>query len=596
MKGFARPDFVTSPGTTVGYVLAAVLIVALASAVRILLFGELGRGTAYLTYYPAVVLAALYGGARSGLLATGLSGLLCFFWIQKGYMSTVESMAMGVFLFSCVMISGIAEAMRRAQAQAREAQMKAESANRAKSDFLARMSHELRTPLNAILGFTNILRGDSAIPEKQQQLLHIVNTSGEHLLAMINDVLDMAKIDAGRMEVVESAVDLHEMGREIIQLMTARSERKGLLLKHDVAANCPQYVQCDPNKLRQALLNLLGNAIKFTEQGQVILRLASRPGDSPQHLRLVIEVEDSGNGIPAADQAAIFEPFVQARGNQNQKGTGLGLGITRRFVELMGGTISLRSEPGVGSVFRIELPVRSADKTDTPTVNSSSRVIRLAPGQSECRVLIVEDQMENWALLQHILEVVGFQVRVAQNGLEGVAAFAEWQPQLIWMDVRMPVMDGLEATRRIRMLEGGDKVRILAVTASVFAEERDRILSAGMDDLLMKPYRPDAIYDAMERFLGVSFIRGNHADAPPQTPDRLDAAQLADLPAGMRDELRSVLLTLDAAKINDVIRRIAETDPGLAEVLSHQANRYDFTAILEALNIGGEASMRGATL
>jgi signal transduction histidine kinase/CheY-like chemotaxis protein len=574
-----------SPAANARYFLAALLIVALASGVRMLFFGDLGRGTTYLTYYPAVVLAALYGGVRSGLLATAVSGLLCFFWIQKGYMSSVESMAMGVFLFSCAMISGIAEAMRRAQALAREAQAKAEAANLAKSAFLARMSHELRTPLNAILGFTNILRRDRATPQGQQQILDIVNRSGEHLLTLINDVLDMAKIDSGHMEVDAADFDLRELTRDVIEMMCVRAEGKGLLLKQDIAADCPQFVRSDAKKLRQVLVNLIGNAIKFTDHGHVIVRLSVLAGDASQRLHLGIEVEDSGIGIAAADQAGIFEPFIQAGDGRNQKGTGLGLAITRRFVELLGGTLGVRSEPGKGSIFRIEVPVGLAQTADGNPVAASSSVIGLAPDQPDYRLLIVEDQMENWLLLQHILESVGFQVRVAQNGLEGIAAFADWRPHLIWMDIRMPVMDGLEATRRIRALEGGAEVKILAITASVFTEERDRILAAGMDELVRKPYRAEEIYDALARFLGVRFVESStlpgtdHAAEPPGLlPGTMDS-----LTEPLRGELEAALITLDSTRIATVIERIGMHDARLGMTLQNLAGQLNYSAILHGL-------------
>lgn len=585
MNVFTRifPDGSAAENTR--YFLVALLIVAVASGVRILFFGELGRGTAYLTYYPAVVLAALYGGVRSGLLAAAVSGLLCYFWIQRGYMSAVESMAMGVFLFSCVMISGIAEAMRRAQAHAREEQAKAEAANLAKSAFLARMSHELRTPLNSILGFTEIIQRDPAIPAAQQRILKIVNRSGEHLLALINDVLDMAKIDAGRMDVEESAFNLRELIREVIEIMAVRAEGKGLLLKQGIASDCPHFVRSDAAKLRQVLLNLIGNAIKFTERGHVMIRLSALPGEGRQRMRLVIEVEDSGIGIAEVDQADIFEPFVQAEGSQQQKGTGLGLAITRRFLDLLGGTISVRSESGKGSLFRIELTVDIVDAADQAAAAPQRHVAGLAPDQPEYRLLIVEDQIENSILLRHLLEPLGFQVRVAENGLEGVAAFSEWQPHLILMDVRMPVMDGLEATRRIRALDGGNEVRILAITASVFAEERDRILAAGMDDLIRKPYRPEEIYDSLVRFLGVRFIEADTMAGSDSTAAAASLAQgaLADLPAPLGAELEAALVTLDGARIDDAIARIGTHDAGLGKKLSDLAGELNYSAILQGL-------------
>jgi signal transduction histidine kinase len=264
--------------------LVAVLIIAIASGIRAAFFGGLGRGTAYLTYYPAVVLAALYGGLPSGLLATAVSAFLSFFWIHKGFMSPVEWMAMGVFLISCSMISGIAEAMRRAEVRAKQAQEKAEAANLAKSKFLASMSHELRTPLNAILGFSRLMHDDAGFSEEQRKTLDIINRSGEHLLTLINDVLDMAKVEAGRLSVENTLLDLGGMVRDITDLLRVRAEEKGLQLLLDQSSDFPRFVRADGAKLRQVLINLVGNAVKFTEQGGVTLRLNARPADEPKRL------------------------------------------------------------------------------------------------------------------------------------------------------------------------------------------------------------------------------------------------------------------------------------------------------------------------
>ena len=237
------------------------------------------------------------------------------------------------------------------------AQEKAEAANRAKSVFLANMSHELRTPLNAILGFSNLMRNDASVSAEQRQTLDIINRSGEHLLGLINNVLDMAKIEAGRTAVENTVFDLHAMMRDIADLMRQRAEAKGLTLTLEMAEGLPRVIVADEGKLRQVVLNLVGNAVKFTSQGGVTLRLASRPLGESHRVTLVIEVEDSGDGIAAEDQQRIFEPFVQLGHKSDQKGTGLGLTITRQFVELMGGVIRVESAPGKGSKFRVEVPV-----------------------------------------------------------------------------------------------------------------------------------------------------------------------------------------------------------------------------------------------
>jgi signal transduction histidine kinase/CheY-like chemotaxis protein len=531
------------------------------------------------------MLAALYGGLHSGLLATAIAALLCFFWIQKGYMSPVESMAMGVFLLSCTMISFIADAMIRAKARAKEEKEKAEAANLAKSKFLASMSHELRTPLNAILGFSHIMRDDIHRSAEDRKTLDIINKSGEHLLTLINDVLDMAKVEAGQLSIENTLLDLGEIVRDVIDLMRGRAEDKGLQLLLDQSSEFPRFVKSDGAKLRQVLVNLVGNAIKFTERGGVTLRLNARPTDATQRLLLIAEVEDSGVGITAEDQERIFDPFVQASSLTLQKGTGLGLAIARTYMEHMGGQVSVESTLGKGSIFRMEVPVERAEESEVRGAEIKRQlVLGLEPGQPECRILIVEDQMENWLLLRRLMEGAGFSVRVAENGKEGVEAFHEWRPHFIWMDIRMPIMDGLEATRRIRALDGGREVKIAALTASVFKEERDKVMAAGMDDFVRKPYRSEEIFDCLVRQLGVRFVYEASTMAAaiaPTTP--LSPEALTTLSPELRQELTAALVSLDVARITKIIHRVSEADPALGETLSIHANRLSYTDILKAL-------------
>jgi CheY-like chemotaxis protein len=316
------------------------------------------------------------------------------------------------------------------------------------------------------------------------------------------------------------------------------------------------------------------------------LRLRALPGDSARCLRLIIEVEDSGVGIAAADQQRVFDPFTQVGHSTLQKGTGLGLAITRRFVDLMGGQIGVQSTPGKGSTFRVELPVDPADPPAPGLPVPAGRIVGLAPGQPEYRVLIVEDQVENWELLRQLLEPIGFQVRVAENGRAGIEMFENWRPQFIWMDIRMPVMDGLEATRRIRTLDGGQSVKIVAITASVFAEEIDNVRTAGMNDLIRKPFRREEIYDCLRRYLGVIFIREEASvqGGPEQASAILRPEAVASLPEALRADLREAILSLESERIAAVIERVAVGSPQLGGLLFRLAGQFNYSAILQALN------------
>ena len=567
----------------------AVAVIVLAAALRIWPLPILGGRLVWLTFYPAVTIAAAYGGFSAGLLAAVLSCVTAvFLWpllVPSPFIKDfADWLGLAIYFLNCMLISVIAEAMLRANARARKAQEQAEKSNKAKSVFLANMSHELRTPLNAILGFSDLMRNDAGISEKQRETLDIINRSGEHLLSLVNDVLDMAKIEAGGIVSKVNAFDLGEMVRDITDLMRLRAEEKGLRLLLDQSSSFPRFVRADAAKLHQVLINLIGNAIKFTRQGSVILRLNAKPAG--ERLLLSVEVEDSGSGIASEDLARIFDPFVQVGKPATQKGTGLGLAITREFVELMGGRVSVESTPGKGSIFRVEIPVKQAETTEVIiTETRQKRPIGLASGQPEYRILIVEDQQENWLLLRRLLEDAGLQVRVAENGAEGIEAFSAWRPHFIWMDIRLPVMDGLEAARRIRALEGGQAVKIVALTASVFEEERNHIMAAGMDDFVRKPYRPEEVFDCMTRHLGIRFVYDETAADEVKKPlTALRLATLAALPQELRRELNDALVSLDAVRVAELIRRIAGLNPALGEVLAHHADRLAYTAILHALN------------
>ncbi len=341
--------------------------------------------------------------------------------------------------------------LKQAEADLAEAKARAEAANRAKSAFLANMSHELRTPLNAVLGFSRLLKNDPDVTPRQQETLDIIARSGEHLLNLINNVLDMAKIESGRVVLEESEIDLPRLMSEIQSLMGVGAVEKGLRFALERDPDLPRFVAVDAGKLRQVLLNLVGNAIKYTNSGGVKLRARLTRQNDAERARVRFEVEDSGPGISQEDCQRIFFPFVQLGGPAPaEAGTGLGLAICKQYVDLMGGQIGVDSKPGKGAVFYFTIPVRVLPSVAEPEEPKHGRILGLAEGQPACRLLIVEDQPENRLLLRRLLEPLGFELREAVNGQEAVAQFEQWHPHLIWMDIRMPVMDGLEAVRRIR--------------------------------------------------------------------------------------------------------------------------------------------------
>ena len=465
-----------------------------------------------------------------------------------------------------------------------EAREAAESANRAKSEFLANMSHELRTPLNAILGFSRLLEQQCSTCPAQKDNLGIVMRSSEHLLALINSVLDMSSIEAGKVQLELMDCDLHQLVNDVIQLSGIKSDEKGLRLNSEVGPEIFRYVRTDGGKLRQILLNLLGNAIKYTDEGGVTLRVWTS-GTDPDESMLTLEVEDSGAGIAPEAIGSIFEKFVK-RGGERHDGTGLGLAITKCFVELMRGRISVESELGKGTLVRVEIPVTAVETAYIAQRHQTSRVLGLQPGQPTFRQLVVEDNQENRLLLTRILGSAGVDVRSVMNGKEALRLFAQWQPRMIWMDMRMPVMDGYETTRRIRSMPGGKACAIVAVTASVFEDGRKEMLDAGCDAILRKPYQDREIFALVENSLGIRFIREDLVitRTPNRVANRLSPQDLLEIPVEWRREFRDLTRL---GRVHEMTRQVAALGPEhgkIAQALKEMIDRFEFERILALLD------------
>ena len=456
----------------------------------------------------------------------------------------------------------------------------AEAANRAKSVFLANMSHELRTPMNAVLGFSQLLQRDKDLSATQLESLNIINNSGKHLLSLINEVLDMAKIEAGKMMVENSCFDLGALICDTIDMMSERAQAKGLKLLLEQSADFPRFVRSDKSKLRQILLNLIGNAVKYTKQGSITVQLSVETLANQQACLLIFAVKDTGVGIAEHDLPLVFETFVQVGAESDRQGSGLGLPITRQYAQLMGGQIDVSSELGKGSVFTLELPVTQVEQADcvSQTVNEL-QVQGLEAGQAQYRVLIVEDQLENRLLLKKLLESVGLQVFEAVNGQQGVEQFTRWQPHFIWMDKRMPIMDGIEATEKIRALENGKDVKIIALTASVFSGQRQEFLKAGANDVLNKPYRETEIFDCMAKHLGVRYTYQELINEQLSLAQPLTSERLAQLPEELISALQDAITSLDIEQSMAIIESIKTIDATLADILAQYINQFDFEAI-----------------
>ncbi|MET0085577.1 MAG: ATP-binding protein [Sedimenticola sp.] len=461
---------------------------------------------------------------------------------------------------------------------------KAESATLAKSKFLANMSHELRTPLNAILGFSEMLSNDPTITTNLKGKVDVINRSGDHLLAMINGVLDLSKIEAGRMELELEAFDLQKMLTDVCLIFNIRAEQTDLRFDVVKGDGLPRYLKADAGKLRQILINLLGNAVKYTQEGSVALKVRILPtAADPAMVTLYLEVEDSGPGISHKELQHIFEPFMQAGASASTtNGTGLGLAISQSFAKLMDGEIHVESALGKGSRFTVELPVVLADESEVNCLPSTKPSVRgLQPETPEQRILVVDDNADNRLLLFSMLSQTGFKVKEAENGDEAVALFKDWQPHLIWMDMRMPVMDGYEATAKIREFPGGNKVKIVALTASAFKVQRKKILSVGCDDLVHKPYQAHEIFDVMEEQLEVKYLYDESvAEETANRSVTLTTEMIEKLPPGLLEDLSKAATSLSIDQMADIVSRVRLIDEGIAEGLQQLTDDYQFRKII----------------
>jgi signal transduction histidine kinase/CheY-like chemotaxis protein len=466
------------------------------------------------------------------------------------------------------------------------------SASLAKSEFLANMSHELRTPLNAILGFTQLMRRNSTLPAKIAENLQTIHRSGEHLLSLINTILDLAKIEAGRMSLEEKPCNLYDLLQGIEEMLRIKAESQGLQFAVEINPEVPQYVVVDVNKLRQLLTNLLGNAFKFTQQGSVLLKV-QYVAETPT---IQVEVQDTGCGIAAEELERIFEPFVQAKSTAfARQGTGLGLTISRSFVELMGGTLAVNSTLGQGSRFSFSIPVHLASPQDIEPMQSHLQVIGLAPDQPNYKILVVDDQSDNRRLVVQLLSSIGFEVREASDGEQALTLWQEWQPQLILMDILMPGINGYLVTQEIREREAvqGDnslpRTKIIILTALAMKSDRDRALAVGGDDFLSKPFQESELFDKLAQHLGVRYLYKE----PEQARDASQVVSaspaelksyIAQMPQAWVEQMQEATLLGSENQVMQLIKQIPSDKAVLAQALTLILKRFNYESILTLLD------------
>jgi signal transduction histidine kinase/CheY-like chemotaxis protein len=475
--------------------------------------------------------------------------------------------------------------------QLETAKEKAEVANHAKSSFIANMSHELRSPLNAILGFSQIMTRSQNLPKEHLENVSIITRSGEHLLSLINQVLDLSKIEAGKTTLNEKNFDFYRLLDDLEDMLQLKAEEKGLQLIVDRHEEIPRFIKTDEVKLRQVLINLVNNAIKFTDEGGVLVRssLKNLKEKKEKEAIIVFEVEDTGAGIAPEEIDSLFEAFVQtATGKQAQEGTGLGLPISKKFVELMGGEMTVSSEVGKGTIFKFEIQATVAEDKDIETTKVKHKVIALEPNQPRYRILIVDDKPLNRQLLVKLLNPLGFELKEAANGKEAIEIWDEWEPHLIWMDMRMPVLDGYDATKEIKATTKGQATAIIALTASVLEEEKAVVLSAGCDDFLRKPFREGDIFEGMKKHLGVRYVyedRGDENSSLTKSGEEnaLSNSAFAELPEELINKLKEAIFNLDLDVMEEIAEEIKGENPKLGGAIEGCINNFEYEKIWQYL-------------
>jgi len=485
------------------------------------------------------------------------------------------------------------ELLNHSQNQATELQQakeEADAANRAKGDFLAHMSHELRTPLNSILGFTQLLGRDTTLAPNHKRYVDIVNSSGEHLLGLINNILEMSKIEAGRQQRYDTDFELLPFLENIQAMLALKAQQKGLTFFLEQSLNLPDWIRTDQGKLRQVLLNLLGNAIKFTEVGHVRLRVemdeAPLPPGTTACCCVRFEVEDSGPGIAPAELNQLFDAFRQTKaGLKSGQGTGLGLPISQRYVQLMEGDLTVDSTLGRGTRFMLTLPVQGRSRSPQQALSSThSPAPPSLPPKAPYRILIAEDDAANCLLLQEHLAPLGAEVQTVADGESAIARWREWRPHLIWMDMQMPILDGREATRRIRQAEaqwGLKPTVILALTANALATERAKILAAGCDDLICKPFQGDHLLVVMRQHLAASHLPPlQPQSATPTGNAALTSEALKELSPAWIQALHRSACQCDDAKIRSLLKKLPADKASVATTLAHLAAIFQFDHIV----------------
>ena len=465
----------------------------------------------------------------------------------------------------------------------RKAKFVADKANKAKSSFLAHMTHEIRTPLNAILGYSQLLQREDDLQGEYKKQIEIINNSGEHLLTLINGILEMSRIEAGKTEMKIETFDFYKIIEDVKSMFKVKTDTKGLKFSADIDENVPRIIISDLNKIKQVIINIVGNSIKFTREGSISINCRIDPLISN---KMIIHVKDTGVGIPAGDIKKIFGSFEQSKAGRDEGGTGLGLSISKKFAKLLYGDIEVESELGVGSEFKFTFKFKIGNEEETETRYDTRNVVGIKDSSREIKALIVDDRDTNRDILVRMLSKIGFVTKECDNGASAIEYAVEWKPDMILLDIVMPVMDGKEVIKRLRQLPNGSDYKIIVLTASALEEDKKTVMDLGADTFLRKPFRQNEILEEIKKLTNIEYLfedKQNNENAPIITNEYLKN-EMSDLAEETLRDIKNNILIGDITELKKILISFAQSKLSLSKYLTSLIEEYEFERITKIID------------